>query len=59
MNKALNEQPQTSTSADLADENVQFSDDGTDNFIDEEFLNTEDTAYPNSETQESEGIHKQ
>ncbi|XP_074099952.1 uncharacterized protein LOC141528025 [Cotesia typhae] len=55
LNKALNEQPQTLTSADLADENVQFSDDGTDNFIDEEFLNTEDTAYPNSETQESEG----
>ncbi|XP_048515807.1 uncharacterized protein LOC125502119 isoform X3 [Athalia rosae] len=56
LNKALNEQPQTSTSADLADENVQFSDDGTDNFIDEEFLNTEDTAYPNSETQESEAF---
>ncbi|KAH0557658.1 hypothetical protein KQX54_009807 [Cotesia glomerata] len=54
LNKVLNEQPQTSTSADLADENVQFSDDGTDNFIDEEFLNTEDTAYSNSETQESE-----
>ncbi|CAH2084224.1 unnamed protein product [Euphydryas editha] len=58
LNNALNEQPQTSTSLpivpDFADENVQFSDDGTDNCIDEEVLNTEDTAYPNSETQESE-----
>lgn len=59
MNKALSEQPQISTSADLADENNQFSDDGTDHFINEEFLYTEDTAYPNSETQESDGIHKQ
>lgn len=58
MNKALNEQPRASTSADLADENFQFSDDVEDNIIEEEFLDTEDTGYPNSETQESEGMHK-
>lgn len=59
LNKALNEQPQASTSADLTDDNVQFSDDGTDHFINEEFLNPEDTVYTNSEIQDSEGIHKQ
>ncbi|XP_046586721.1 uncharacterized protein [Neodiprion pinetum] len=54
LNKALNEQPQASTSVDLTDENLQFSEADTDQFIDQEFLTTEDTVYSNSETQESE-----
>lgn len=59
LNKCLNEQLQTSTSADLDDDNIQFTDESTDTFIDEEFLSTEDTAYHSSETQDSEGIYKQ
>ncbi|XP_068992213.1 uncharacterized protein [Neodiprion pinetum] len=54
LNKALNEQPQASTSVDLTDENLQFSEADTDQFINQEFLTTEDTVYSNSETQESE-----
>ncbi|XP_043495367.1 uncharacterized protein LOC122519756 [Polistes fuscatus] len=54
LNKCLNEQLQTSTSADLADNNVQLTDESTDTFIDEEFLSTGDTAYSNFETQDSE-----